>query len=349
MKKYILSIVLTILQLAAVAQTVNVHFKNGQVIEYPSDNIDYINFSAKQSDPSVTSGQVVDLGLSVYWASCNLGADSPEESGDCYAWGETKTKSEFNQSNYSFYDNNTKQFIDIGNDISGTEYDAATVNLGSDWRMPTVTEMSQLLNDCSWEWIQINGVNGYKVTGKNGNSIFIPTVSGNKDLRYSTSSSSKISEFYGLLKLVDGLAPEIYGFANKEKGSYIRPVTPKLNAGDDNVDHTQDYVVTDNIQLMYEGFEGYYSNGTLSATSVVKWKFINNSTEPVTLSRIYMKDSNDPQWLKNYLTEEETINAGESKIYEIQLGYYNIKSPTFCFKYIYNKKRYSIVKTAPIS
>ena len=194
MKKVILSIISVAFAANLSAQTVNVHFKNGQIIEYPSSNVDYVDFSAKASDPTLSAGQVVDLGLSVYWASCNLGAENPEEYGDYYAWGETKPKSRYTEENYSYYDANTAQYINIGDDISGTQYDAATVNLGSDWRMPTKSEMQELVDKCTWEWTQVNGVNGNIVTGPNGNSIFLPAagfsagIKINEHLYYSTST-----------------------------------------------------------------------------------------------------------------------------------------------------------------
>ena len=180
MKKYLLTIAFVAAQISAVAQTVNVHFKNGQQIQYPASNVDYVDFSAKAADPTVSAGQVVDLGLSVYWASCNLGAEKPEEYGDYYAWGETKPKSSFSQSNYSYYDSNTSKYIEIGKIIEGTQYDAATVNLGSDWRIPTRTECQELVDNCTWEWTIVNGIYGYKlksrVSGFEDNSIFLPAA-----------------------------------------------------------------------------------------------------------------------------------------------------------------------------
>ena len=129
MKQIILSVIVALSATMLSAQTVNVHFKNGQTIQFNSSNVDYVDFSVKAPDPTVTSGTAVDLGLSVYWASCNLGAEKPEEYGDYYAWGETKPKSKYNKSTYSYYDSSLDQFIDIGKDISGTEYDAATDTL----------------------------------------------------------------------------------------------------------------------------------------------------------------------------------------------------------------------------
>ena len=152
MKKFILLVAAVMCQLAAQAQTVNVHFKNGQKIQFPSVNVDYVDFSEKAPDPTVSAGAVVDLGLSVYWCSCNVGAESPEEYGDYYAWGETKPKSSYRRENYSYYNTETETYTDIGENISGTEYDAATVNLGSDWKMPTKDEFQELLDNCTWEW-----------------------------------------------------------------------------------------------------------------------------------------------------------------------------------------------------
>lgn len=185
MKKTIISIAATFAAITMSAQTVNVHFKNGQTIRFNSSNVDHVDFSEKAPDPTVSAGAVVDLGLSVYWCSCNVGAESPEEFGDYFAWGETKPKSKYTKETYSYYDSNTAQYIDIGANIEGTEYDAATVNLGSDWRMPTYTEINELKTNCNWEWSQINGKNGYVVTGPNGNSIFLPAAG------YNTSGGAK--------------------------------------------------------------------------------------------------------------------------------------------------------------
>ena len=114
MKKIYLSIAIAAFATSMSAQTVNVHFKNGQTIAFSSDNVEYVDFSEKAPDPTISAGAVVDLGLSVYWCSCNVGAEAPEESGDYYAWGETSPKSSYSEANYAFYDNDRKQYINIG-------------------------------------------------------------------------------------------------------------------------------------------------------------------------------------------------------------------------------------------
>ena len=115
--------------------------------------------------------EYVDLGLSVKWATCNIGANTPEEFGQYFAWGETTTKAEYTDGNSTTYGKTM-------NDISGNaHYDAATANWGGDWRMPTKAEQQELLNNCTWTWTKQNGVNGYEVTSKkNGNSIFLPAA-----------------------------------------------------------------------------------------------------------------------------------------------------------------------------
>ena len=114
--------------------------------------------------------EYVDLGLSVKWATCNVGANSPEDFGDYYAWGETETKSSYDEDNCETYRK------DIG-DITGTDRDVAHVNWGGAWRMPTMDEIQELMDNCDLEWTTQNEVEGLKVTSrKNGNSIFLPAA-----------------------------------------------------------------------------------------------------------------------------------------------------------------------------
>lgn len=128
-----------------------------------------IDYDALIMQPEETVAEAVDLGLSVKWASCNIGASSPSEYGKLYGWGDptgnltTETLDDYPSANPPA-------------SICGTEYDIATTNWGSDWRMPTQTEFEELASKCDWEWTEMNGINGMKVTGQNGNSIFLPAV-----------------------------------------------------------------------------------------------------------------------------------------------------------------------------
>ena len=128
----------------------------------------------------------VDLGLSVLWGSCNLGASKPEEYGYYYAWGETKPNSWFGGPWYKWGNGEEGGFTKYNTGAQwGTvidnrttllpEDDAALFRLGLPWRMPTESEMKELVENCTWEWTQVNGVNGYAVS-RSGSSIFLPAA-----------------------------------------------------------------------------------------------------------------------------------------------------------------------------
>ncbi len=112
----------------------------------------------------------VDLGLSVKWATCNVGANSPSDNGNYYAWGETSTKSSYYRDNSKTYDKS------MGNIGGNSSYDVARYKWGGSWRLPTEAEFQELRDKCTWTWTTQGGHNGYKVTGKNGKSIFLPAA-----------------------------------------------------------------------------------------------------------------------------------------------------------------------------
>ena len=113
----------------------------------------------------------VDLGLSVKWATCNVGANSPSDYGDYYAWGETSTKSSYDTDNSKTYGKS------MGNIGGNSSYDVARYRWGGSWRLPTKAELEELKTKCTWTWTTQGGHNGYKVTSKtNGKSIFLPTA-----------------------------------------------------------------------------------------------------------------------------------------------------------------------------
>ena len=127
----------------------------------------------------------VDLGLSVKWASYNVGATCPEEFGDYFSWGETEPKKTYNHSSYKFYYNNGKYLLtkycvdpEIGvfdmKTALETEDDAAHVIWGGTWRIPTREEAEELFSKCTITTTTQNDVDGFLVTGPNGNSIFFP-------------------------------------------------------------------------------------------------------------------------------------------------------------------------------
>ena len=141
-------------------------------------------YQQQVSKPSgyINSHGYVDLGLpsGLKWATCNVGASSPEDYGDYFAWGETNTKADY------FYDNSLtlgKSLSELrsagiinSSDVLNKSHDAARSNWGSTWRMPTKEEMEELNTECTWRWTTQGGKKGYKVTGPNGRSIFLPAA-----------------------------------------------------------------------------------------------------------------------------------------------------------------------------
>lgn len=130
----------------------------------------------------------VDLGLpsGTLWADRNVGADSPEDYGDYFAWGETSTKSTYNWSTYKWCQGSSTSMTKYCTDsyygtvdnktVLDLKDDAAYINMGKKWRMPTDYEQEELKSKCTWTWTSQNGAEGYKVTGPNGNSIFLPAA-----------------------------------------------------------------------------------------------------------------------------------------------------------------------------
>ena len=184
----------------------------------------------------------VDLGLSVKWATCNVGASKPELYGDYFAWGETQPKGYYDWSNYKWCngtsDNLTKYCTDS---IFGTvdnktvleaADDAAHANWGGSWRMPTAEEWSELQHNCTWTLTGLNGVGGYKVTADNGNSIFLPasgyfwgeSVSIGYGVAHYWSNSSE-DQIDAYIMSFDGWSIYITDM-NRAMGLAVRPVCP---------------------------------------------------------------------------------------------------------------------------
>ena len=130
----------------------------------------------------------VDLGLpsGTLWATMNVGASAPEEYGDYFAWGETAPKEVYSWETYKWCNGTSKSMTKYCTKSSyGTvdnkteldpEDDAAWVNWGPKWRMPTADQIRELAENCTWQWTTVNGVNGMSVTGPNGNTIFLPAA-----------------------------------------------------------------------------------------------------------------------------------------------------------------------------
>ncbi|MDO5447394.1 MAG: Ig-like domain-containing protein, partial [Prevotellaceae bacterium] len=181
--------------------------------------------------------EAVDLGLSVKWANCNVGADSPEGYGDYFAWGETKPKDDYSWDTY--FDRNSeggfmRYDVSKSNLVLFPEDDAAYVNWGSDWRMPTLEEQKELIENCKWELTTQNGVKGYKVTSKtNNNYIFLPQAGmrvNNWETSYpgsrgcywsSTFDTGSSSNAYYMITQNTGKS---WGYEQRRVGYSVRPV-----------------------------------------------------------------------------------------------------------------------------
>ncbi len=190
-------------------------------------------------EPDYNGHEYVDLGLpsGLKWATCSVGADSPEDYGNYYAWGETETKSEYTESN-SLADGLTISELQSLGYIDGSgnltpSHDAATANWGGSWRMPTKEELEELQNECTWAWTTQNGVNGRKVTGPNGNHIFLPAAG------YRSGSSLYYAGEYGLYwsstpnesngnracRLYFNSGNQYVNWSDRDYGQSVRPVS----------------------------------------------------------------------------------------------------------------------------
>lgn len=193
----------------------------------------------------LTPPETVDLGLSVLWASCNLGATAPEEYGSYYAWGETGTKDMYNWGNYKFGASDTGPFSKYNTDetygtvdgktILEPDDDVANLKLGKNWRMPTEEELQELIDNCTWTTETINEISGRKVTsnktGYTDRWIFLP-AGGYMDesevksasAGYYWSSILKTDRPSHGRRLLFGNNDPLIGQAGRNYGMFVRPV-----------------------------------------------------------------------------------------------------------------------------
>lgn len=188
------------------------------------------DLSVSGASGTVDGCQYVDMGLSVKWARYNVGASKPEGFGSYFAWGETSEKSVYSE------DNSETTGVALES-IGGTSYDAATVNWGSDWRLPTVDEFQELIDNCSLKWVELDEDNeGYVFTSNvNGNSIYLPAAGGWSDsvelvgngYYWSADCSTKGDTYYTRAAALDFIEDEEDWFTNavRYRGFAVRAVT----------------------------------------------------------------------------------------------------------------------------
>ncbi len=227
MKKIFSLLMLVACSVCMNAQVVKMYvWKNGSYTVCPVEDVDSITFAVG------LEYKAVDLGLpsGTLWADRNVGADAPEAYGDYFAWGEVTPKTEYNWSTYKWcngssssmtkYCTNSSYGTVDGKTVLDLEDDAAYVNMGAEWRMPTRSEQDELLNNCTWTWTTQNGVKGYKVTGNNGNSIFLPAAG----YRYNSSlySDGSLDDYsrgdYRSSSLNEGSSSSVYYLAFDSDG-----------------------------------------------------------------------------------------------------------------------------------
>ncbi len=154
-------------------------------------------FRKSSNNPFENGHEFVDLGLSVKWAKCNIGASSSEQRGDYFAWGEVRTKNRYDWdtysmckgSQYTLTEYNTSSHsgrVDDRTELSSSS-DVAKAKWGGKWRIPTAGEFTELINRCHWGKCKLGGSQGnvYRIEGPNGNSIILPTTgvqSGNAEI-----------------------------------------------------------------------------------------------------------------------------------------------------------------------
>lgn len=265
----------------------------------------------------------VDLGLSVCWATCNLGAISPEDSGNYYAWGETTTKTEYLWTNYKYcngtYDSMTKYstvseygdngFVD-GKIMLDPEDDAATVIKGTGWRMPTLSEVDELYHNTTFTYTTVNGINGYKfqskISGYTDNWIFIPAAGYFNGTRIITEANSHDPKYYAdcwakniypgqsnLAYLIDLEYKGYYGYPNiswsahdsRFVGRSIRPVYDAENAGVAGISLDKHSITT--VVSVSEKLKATLSrNDESNRTDYIEWKSSNPSVASVDYSGV---------------------------------------------------------------
>lgn len=222
----------------------------------------------------------IDLGLSTYWATCNIGAYSSTSQGNKYAFGETTVKNSYTSSNY----------------VGGSS-DVAKHEWGGDWRLPTKSELDEIVSQCSWKIATKNGIQVVTVTGPNGNSIDLPYYSyiqneGYQGWYWSSSSYSTLKAY--CLNFSGNTVS--YGTNDKYNGFLVRAVmtNPNYNGSNNNTGGS-DSDNTGGGTTTYEKPElGFYDFTATKTSLKVRYKIFNKDEAKVTSAKIYYGTSSNP-------------------------------------------------------
>lgn len=252
-----------------------------------------------------TSYEYVDLGLpsGTLWATCNVGANAPEDYGDYFAWGEMTTKSNYDWSTYKYcngdYNKLTKYCSKSDHGYNGftdnltvlqAGNDVANVQWGNDWRMPTNAEWDELLNNTSNTWTTRNGVNGRLFTATNGNSLFLPAAGYRNGL--SLNFAGTLGHYWSSSLYIDypNCAWRLYfgsdccymGSNDRSDGFSVRPVRSSGgNSGGENVEAPTG-AISGKFTINENGDKVYFSKGNLQyKASTNTWQFAANQYDYV--------------------------------------------------------------------
>lgn len=178
---------------------------------------------------TINGHEYMDLGLpsGLKWATCNVGASSPSDRGDYFAWGETATKANYKKENCTTWEKS------LGALSGKAKYDAARANWGGSWRLPSKAECDELREQCTWMWTSYDGHKGYEVIGPNGKSVFLPAAGWRCELsndgagyygRYWTSTPDETdAQSAYFLNFFSGYRS--VGWRNRCDGLSVRPVS----------------------------------------------------------------------------------------------------------------------------
>lgn len=242
----IIMLILGTVSTQAQSYLINIRQIDGNQLSFVTSKVDSIWFDNVEPE-------CVDLGLSVKWATFNIGASAPDDYGDYYAWGETSTKSSYTWENYRFKTSGdsyyTVKFSKYNTQSDrGTVDDKTTLEMiddiarqkwGGSWRMPTTDEFAELLNNCTWTWSTYNGFKGYIITsnksGYTDRSIFLPAAgfsnfttlgAGEGEYGYYMSSSLNASNPYEACCLFFSSNNHKTAKDFRYYGQSVRPVCP---------------------------------------------------------------------------------------------------------------------------
>lgn len=288
---------------------------------YPVTHVDAVvginKYAEKQS--------FVDLGLSVKWATCNIGAANPEDAGDYFAWGETAPKTSYSWSSYTLCNGSSSSLTKYTTSDGKTKLepgnDAAFARWGGDSCLPSKANWDELRTKCTWTWTTQNGKSGYKVTGPNGNSIFLPAA-GYKYNSYTSSNNS-----YGYYWASEVGSSKTYGqsfmFYSSSKyastnyryyGQSVRAVCPIVKAYDSTKTQAQALAAgTDDVVYYTTDTKQIYLNGNNYGGSIIANNTEQSATDGNSIKELQDVVNNTPFYPQTHVDAVSGIDAYAEK------------------------------------